>query len=60
VRERECPFVLRKEKRKCYWPLSFIDGVNGVCVSSEKEFDRALERAAGEAGIRCKSEKRWK
>jgi len=48
---------LRKEKRKQYWPLSFIDDINGVYVGSEKELDRALERAGSAAGIGWDKEK---
>jgi len=51
---------LRREKQESYWPLSFIDDVNGVCVGSEKEVDRALGEAAEEAGIRWDREKNWK
>jgi len=51
---------LRREKRDCYWPLSFIDDVNGVCVESEKEVDRVLQEAAECAGIRWDREKNWK
>jgi len=58
MRGRDCPFNLRRGKRESYWPLSFIDDVNGVCVGSEKEMDRALEGAVEVAGIRWDKEKR--
>jgi len=45
---------------KSYWPLSFIDDINGVCIGSEKEVDRALAEAGREAGIRWDAEKNWK
>jgi len=51
---------LRYDKRESYWPLSFIHDVNGVCVGSEREVDRALEGAAVGAGIRWDREKNWK
>jgi len=43
-----------------YWPLSFIDDVNGVCVGGEREIDRALAEAGEEAGIKWDREKNWK
>jgi len=51
--------TLRNPKRERYWPLSFIDDVNGVCVGSVKEVDAALQSAAEEAGIRWDREKNW-
>jgi len=39
---------LRCPRRECYWPLSYIDDVNGVRVGGEKEIDCALEEAANE------------
>jgi len=51
---------LRKDKVKRYWPLSFIDDINGVCIGSEKEVDTALIAAGNEAGIRWDKEKNWK
>jgi len=51
---------LRNAKVKRYWPLPFIDDVNGVCVGSEKEVDRALAAAGMEASIRWDKEKNWK
>jgi len=45
---------LRRERRVSYWPLSFIDGVNGVRVGGEQELDNALEAAGQAAGIRVK------
>jgi len=50
----------RGDKRERYWPLSFIDDVNGVCVGNEKEVDRALQEAGAEAGIKWDREKDWK
>jgi len=50
----------RQPTREKYWPLSFIDDVNGVCVGSEKEVDRALQGAAEAAGIRWDKEKNWR
>ena len=51
---------LRRERVKQYWPLSFIDDVNGVCIGSEKVVDKALGEAGREAGIRWDTEKNWK
>jgi len=51
---------LRAERRVSYWPLSFIDDVNGVRVGGEKEMDEALEGAAKEAGIKWDRDKDWK
>ena len=52
---------LRREKRETYWPLSFIDDVNGVYVGSEKEMGGALQKAEEEeVGIRWDREKDWK
>jgi len=51
---------LRQERRTRYWPLSFIDDVNGVNVGGEKEVDEALIEAGNEAGIRWDREKNWK
>jgi len=51
---------LRSEKREQYWPLSFIDDVNGVCMGSEKEVDKALTEAGTAAGIRWDKEKNWR
>jgi len=51
---------LRQDRRKRYWPLSFIDDVNGVCVGGEREIDRALEEAGNDAGIRWDREKNWR
>jgi len=52
---------LRAEcKRESYWPLSFIDDVNGVRVGGEKELDEALEGAARVAGVRWDHDKDWK
>jgi len=48
---------LRNPVRERYWPLSFIDDVNGVCIGSEKEVDKALQSAAEAAGIRWDREK---
>jgi len=52
--------MTRRPVREKYWPLSFIDDVNGVCVGSEKEIDKALQGAAEAAGIRWDKEKNWK
>ena len=51
---------LRKEREVNYWPLSFIDDINGVRIGSERELDRAMEAAAKEAGVRWDREKNWK
>jgi len=59
LRERKY-MELRNEKKERYWPLSFIDDVNGVCVGSEKEVDKALTEAGTEAGIKWDREKNWK
>jgi len=40
---------LRRGRRESYWPLSFIDGVNGVRVGGKRELDDALGAAAEEA-----------
>lgn len=42
----------QQHQKECYWLLSFIDDVNGVCMGSIKEMDRALQGAAEKAGIR--------
>jgi len=54
MRTRGGQYQLRRERRKCYWPLSFIDDVN------EKEMDRAPVGAVEEAGIKWDREKNWK
>jgi len=59
LRERK-HMPLRKPKEGRYWPLSFIDDVNGVCVGNEKEVDEALKEAGDEAGIRWDGEKNWR
>jgi len=51
---------LRNGRREQYWPLSFMNDVNRVCVGSEKEMDRALTEAGTAAGIRWDKEKNWK
>jgi len=51
---------LQEGRRVSYWPLSFIDDVNGVRVGSEKELDKALEAAAEVAGVRWDRDKDWK
>ena len=51
---------LRTEKRENYWPLSFIDDINGVRVGGERELDEALEGAARAAGIKWDRDKDWK
>ena len=51
---------MRKERRTSYWPLSFIDDVNGVRVGGEKEMDEALEEAGREAGIKWDRGKDWR
>ena len=50
---------LRRERRVSYWPLSFIDDVNGVQVGGEKELDEALEAATRTAGVKWDREKDW-
>jgi len=52
--------VTRQPIREKFWPLSFIDDINGVCVGSEKEIDRALQGAAEVAGIKWDMEKNWR
>jgi len=39
--------------------MIYLD-VNGVCIGSEKEIDRALKEAGEEAGIRWDKEKNWR
>jgi len=51
---------LRGVRRRSYWPLSFIDDVNGVRVGGEKEMDDALEAAGAEAGIKWDRNKDWR
>jgi len=51
---------LRRQCRENYWPLSFIDDVNGVRVEGETELDEALEAAACAAGFRWDKAKNWK
>jgi len=51
---------LRGERRRSYWPLSFIDDVNGVRVGGEREMDEALAEAGREAGIKWGREKDWR
>jgi len=51
---------LHRERGVSYWPLSYIDGVNGVRVGGKREIDEALEGAAREAGIRWEKSKNWK
>jgi len=51
---------LRRERRVSYWPLSFIDDVNGVRVGGERELDNALEAAGNAAGIKWDRVKDWK
>jgi len=51
---------LRRERRESYWPLSFIDDVNGVRVGGEKELDEALTSAAEAAGVRWDRDKDWR
>ena len=51
---------MRGERRVSYWPLSFIDDVNGVRVGGEKEMDIALEAAAKEAGVKWDHDKDWR
>jgi len=50
---------LRWERRESYWPLSFIDDVNGMRVGGERELDEALEEAADAAGIKWDRAKNW-
>jgi len=52
--------VLRRERRQSYWPLSFIDDINGVRVGGEKEMQDALEEAARVAGVKWDASKHWK
>lgn len=51
---------LRHERRTSYWPLFYIDDVNGVRVGGEGEMDEALEEAARAARIRWDRSKDWK
>jgi len=61
LRQRGDGRRLRAEhKRESYWPLSYIDDINGVRVGGEKELDEALEGAARVAGVRWDHEKDWK
>jgi len=50
----------RRGRRTSYWPLSFIDDINGVRVGGEKEMDEALEIAGGRAGIKWDRTKDWR
>jgi len=59
LRQRVGGRELRQERRVSYWPLSFIDDVNGVRVGGEKELDEALEAAARKAGVRWYHDKDW-
>jgi len=60
LQQRDGERELRSERKVSYWPLSFIDDVNGVKVGGEKELDRALEAAARVAGVRWDHDKDWK
>ena len=51
---------LRNARRVSYWPLSFIDDINGVRVGGEKEMGKALEEAGSAAGILWDKGKNWK
>ena len=46
--------------QESYWPLSYIDVVNGVRVAGEEEMNKALGEAAREAGIRWDRTKDWR
>jgi len=48
------------QRPESYWPLPFIDDMNGVRVGGEKELDEALGAAAEAAGIRWDRTKDWK
>jgi len=52
LRQRPGRRKLRRERRESYWPLPFIDDVNGVRVGGERELDEELEAAAEVAGVR--------
>ena len=51
---------LRGERRANYWPLSYIDDVNGVRIGGEREMDDALESAGQIAGVKWDREKNWR
>jgi len=60
LRERTGGIELRRERRVSYWPLSFIDDVNGVRIGGEKELDTALTAAAEKAGVKWDHGKDWR
>ena len=51
---------MRQGRRESYWPLSFIDDINGVRVGGEKGLDEAMREAASMAGIKWDRTKDWK
>jgi len=59
LRQRQGGRELRRSRRESYWPLSFIDDVNGVRVGGERELDEALNAAAEEAGVKWDRDKNW-
>jgi len=60
LRQRKDGRELRRGRRESYWPLSFIDDVNGVRIGGEREMDEALAKAGEEAGIKWDREKDWR
>jgi len=60
LRQRPGGRELRRERRESYWPLSYIDDVNGVRIGGEEEMDEALTAAAEAAGVRWDHDKDWR